>query len=71
MGGNDMDDTIDDLLNQGLKPGVDFIAFDAGNLTLGMNMTPDTNNQEQDIDLGTDWLLGKFREGYVYVSHVS
>jgi len=61
--GGDIEDTIKDLIQNGLTIGEDFTVFDAECLWMGLIMDRDNPKIRHSVDLGVDWLKALFRKG--------
>ena len=61
--GGEVDDTIKDLLRNGLAIDEEFIVFDVGGYTMDLNMNPETRNRSCNIDMGVAWLKARYIPG--------
>lgn len=61
--GGDIDDTVKDLLENGLTIDEDFTVFDAEGLFMQLRMSPDYAKMRHIVDLGVRWLKVQFIEG--------
>ena len=63
--GGEVDDTIKDLLGNGLTMDEDFTVFDAAGIAMDISMNPDNAVRRHIIDLGVNWLKAPYtREGF-------
>ncbi len=68
--GGDVDDTIKDLLGNGLTIDEDFTVFDAGGLAMDLSMNPDINEGQHTIEFGVNWLKAQYTGEGFYVWYV-
>ena len=62
--GSDIDETIDDLIENGLMFTEDFEYIDAGCYSFA---DPERRAYPHNVRLRADWLKGRFAGGYIYV----
>ena len=69
MNGGDCYRLMDDLIENGLRKGKDFVCFDADYLFDLMYCYPDKYPLRKNLDLGVDWLKGRYsnNRGDIYV----
>ena len=63
--GLEFNETINDLIDNGLKFNEDFAFVDAGGYTIYMN-----NRGSHNVKLGGPWLNGRYSKGGIYVKYV-
>ena len=61
--GDDCDDTVRDLISNGLVQGDDFVFFDSARLTMFHKPTA----KRESLETGTPWLRAMLTGGEVYV----
>ena len=73
MNGGDCYSLMDDLIENGLRKGKDFVCFDADYLFGLMYRYPDKYPLRKNLDLGVDWLKGRYsnKMGDIYVSYIN
>ena len=67
MGGNELDEVIQDLIASGLKRDDDFALFDAADLALSTSMDMGPNKRAKMIDIGLSWLKVQYTPGGMFV----
>ena len=70
--GGEVDDTIKDLLGNGLTIDEDFTVFDAGCYALDLSMNSDNIERQHTVELGVNWLKALYTgEGFYvwYAAH--
>ena len=65
--GGDVDDTVKDLLGNGLTMHEDSTVFDAAGYEMDLNMIPDDNDVAFAIDFDANWLKAMFTRDGFYV----
>jgi hypothetical protein len=65
--GGDIDDTVKDLLGNGLTMHEDFTVFDAEGYTMDLNMIPDDTDVAFSIDFEANWLKAMCTRDGFYV----
>ena len=69
MGVADADETVDDLLKNGLEMIRDFKIFDATRLAMDINLCLSPSTLQEDLNLGVDWLKCIYDHGSIWVWH--
>ena len=65
--GGEVEDTIKDLLGNGLTIDEDFTIFDAVGYALNLSMNPDNFRRRTFIDVGVNWLKALYTGEGFYV----
>ncbi len=68
--GGEVDDTIKDLLGNGLTVDEDFTIFDAGSYAMDLSMNPEYRKWKHTIELGVNWLKALYTGEGFYVWYV-
>ncbi len=68
--GGEVDNTIKDLLGNGLTIDEDFTIFDAGGYALDLSMNPDSIERQYTIEFGVNWLKAQYTGEGFYVWYV-